>query len=287
VVALATLGLLAVLLVSGCGQPGNPLARVTEAASRTLAGTAGFDLTLNGWSAFGVPRGQLVGRGVSDFRAALTYEALDVNEVAHLPAYTMYFVFLGKTVLLQPSPAPAGLLPAGKFWISVEPSRPAELTPTNPNLAAQLQGLTPSLALHELRWGTERASPSGQQVVDHVPLAEYRVQIDLAKSLAAARAAGNTALVAAIAEQILALRARSPNAHDTRLEMQVWIDGPGYVAQLETRVPGSGLGTAFFSLSGFSQRVARSIPAAAAVVPFDALRRSGRAVPSPWLLARG
>ena len=222
-----------------------------------------------------------------DFRAALTYEALDVNEVAHRPAYTMYFVFLGETVLLQPAPVPAGLLPARKLWISVGPAPPALSTPADPNLAAQLQGLTPSLALHELVWGTERATPSGQWVVDHVPLTEYRVEVDLAKSLAAARAAGNTTLAAAVAEQILASRSRSPNAHHSRLQMLVWIDGPGYVAQLEARLPGSGLGTAFFSMSGFSQRVARSIPTAAAVVAFHALRRSGKALPSPWLLARG
>ncbi len=71
------------------------------------------------------------------------------------------------TFLLAPSPAPAGVLPAGKSWISAPLSTPT----ADHTLAAQAEGLAPALLLDEVAWGARSASSLGTQVVEAVPMA--------------------------------------------------------------------------------------------------------------------
>ena len=190
------------LAVSGCGGRSDPLTSVAGATSKTLGQTAGFDLTLSRSSAFGAARGPVFGRGASRFAAGLAYEALDLSRIANRVPYTMYLLFLPERVLLKPDPAPSGLLPGGKLWIEVGPDHQGSPTAGDPELMAQLEGLTPELALREIEWGAVKASFGGERVVRHVPLAEYRVTVNLAKALAAAKKAGDGALAAAIADEI-------------------------------------------------------------------------------------
>jgi hypothetical protein len=187
-------------------------------------------------------------------------------------------------VLLQPSPAPAGLLPAGKFWIAVGAGGTDPTARPSRRLVAQLEALTPELALREIAWGAQAAASAGEQVVDHVPAAEYTVTVDLAKALAGARRAHSPVLAAAIAEQIAALRAQG--ARGSTLDVHLWVDGPGYVEQVQSAPPGTGLGTTTFSLSGFGRAVQPSIPGPPLVVGLNELVRAGRAPASPWDVSR-
>jgi hypothetical protein len=272
------------LACSACGGGGDPLARVDAAASQTLAQPAGFNLVLGGATAFGRARQPLLALADADFPTSTTYEALDLKAVPGRLPYTMFFVFEPDRVLLQPAPAPARLLPAGKFWIAVGAGGEGPHGRRSRRLLAQLEALTPELALREITWGAQAASAGGERVVDHVPLAEYTVSVDLAKALAAARRAHGPALAAAIAGQIAQLRAQG--AHASSLDVRVWVDGPGYVERLQLAPPGSGLGTTTFSLSGFGRSIRPSIPGPSLVVGLDPLVRAGRAPASPWDVSR-
>jgi hypothetical protein len=274
------------LAFSGCGAPTDPLTTAIGATTKTLEQTAGFNLTVSRSSAPVPSRGDVFGRGASRFAAGLTYEAMDLRGVANRTPYTMYLLFLPDRVLLKPDPAPAGLLPRGKLWIEVGSRGQGSLTADDPELMAQLEGLTPELALREIEWGAVKASFEGEPVVRHVPLAKYGVTVNLAKSLAAARKAGDEVLAAAIAAEISGLRLRGGDARAPFVHTTIWIDGPGYVAQLKTAVPSARLGTTSFSLYGFGLSVPRSVPSPAEIVSFGALRRSGKAPASPWDLVR-
>ena len=73
-------------------------------------------------------------------------------------------------------------------------------------------------------------------------MAEYRVSVDLATALSAARRRRQGGMAAAIEEELHASRSK-------RLEIAVWVSGPGYVGKIAADVPGSGLGTTSFLLS--------------------------------------
>ena len=115
-------------------------------------------------------------------------------------------------------------------------------------LAAQVEGLAPELALSEIAWGGTHATHVGRRVVGHLPLDEYRVTVDLERALARAKRAGRPAVAAAIASELQRGGAR-------RVPVTIWVNGPGYVAQLEKAAPGTGLGTTSYSFSGFAAEV--------------------------------
>ena len=189
-------------------------------------------------------RGLLRGRAAYDLRSGLGYRAPDAEErgrstraVLRLPAGSL---------LRAPYPAPAGLLPAGKAWISVP------VVAGDP-LAAQVEGLSPELALSEVAWGGEHASTSARAWSGHLPLDGYRVTVDLQQALARAKRAGRPAS-----------RRRSQSELQTSganaVPVTVWVNGPGYVAQLEKSAPGTGLGTTSYSFSGFAPKFNRTGP---------------------------
>jgi hypothetical protein len=283
--ALAPALLAAVALgCSACGATGSPLARVDAAATQTLTQPAGFNLALGGATAFGPTRRPLFALGDADFPIGTIYEALDLRSVPGRLPYMMFFLFQPNRVLLQPSPASARLLPAGKFWIAVGAGGTGPAPRRSRRLVAQLEALTPELALREIAWGAQAASSVGEQVVDHVPTAEYTATVDLAKAAAAAGRAHSPVLAAAIAGQVAALRAQGGNG--STLDVHLWVDGPGYVEQLQLVPPGAGLGTTTFSLSGFGRRIQPSLVAPPLVVGLNELVRSGRAPASPWDVSR-
>src|SRR4029079_10679481 len=114
---------------------------------------------------------------------------------------TVYLDFLPTRFLFVP--AQSGVQ-VDTTWVSVPlTGRRA----TTSDVAAQAEGLAPELALAEIAWGARAASLVGQRVVNHVPMGEYRVSVDLTRALAKARNAHRGAIAAAIESQLAALRA--------------------------------------------------------------------------------
>jgi hypothetical protein len=257
----------------GCGASGTPLHRVNTAVRKTLTVTwARYELSLGRPHLFTAPISVQGGRAAYDFKTGLGYSFLQLK----LPSggyQTLFYDLEPATFLLAPSPAPAGVLPAGKSWISAPLSTPT----TDHTLAAQAEGLAPALILDDVAWGARSVSSLGTQVVETVPMAEYRVSVDLSQALAAARRTRQEGIAAAIEEQLHA----SPSK---RVEIVVWVSGPGYVGKIESNLPGSGLGTTSFLFSSFTKPYTGTLPPASQVVPLASLGRGGKSV---WAIATG
>ncbi len=108
-------------------------------------------------------------------------------------------------------------------------------------------------------------------------MAEYRVSVDLATALSAARRARRGAIAAAIEQELHA----SPSG---RLSIVVWVSGPGYVGKIKSEVPGSGLGTVSFLFSSFTRPYTGTVPPASQIVPLASLERGGHSL---WGIATG
>lgn len=262
------------IVVGGCGASANPLHKVVDATGKTLAlpGTT-YSVTFDRPQPLHEAATVLGGRAAYDFRAGLGYEALSL-EANDGSSRTLYLDFLPAAAYLAPSPAPAGVLPPGKSWISVALGAKSAASGT---LAAQLAGLAPELLLDEIAWGARSASPAGSSVVGHVPMSRYLVSVDLAKALRAARRAGRPALAAAIVDELHA-------STSGRVELEVWVNGPGYVGKVKGPVPGSGLGSPTFAFSSFTAKFKPSKVPASDTVPLTSLRPSSRSL---WAIALG
>jgi hypothetical protein len=257
----------------GCGASGGPLRQVTGAASKTLAVQwARYELALERPRLFASPIAVQGGRAAYDFRTGLDYEFLQLKLRAG--GYQTLFLDLEPTtLLLAPSPTPAGALPAGKIWISAPLTAPGG----DRVLAAQAEGLAPVLLLDEVAWGARSASSLGARVVEGVPMQECRVSVGLARALSAARRARRAAIAAAIRQELDV----SPSG---RLSILVWVSGPGYVGKIESAVPGSGLGTASFWFLSYTRPYTGTGPPASQIVPLASLAHGGRSL---WAIATG
>jgi hypothetical protein len=257
----------------GCGTSGTPLHEVNTAVRRTLAVTwLRYELSLERPSLFKAPLSVQGGRAAYDVRTGLAYAFLQLR--LRSGGYQLLFCDLEpSTFLLGPSPAPAGVLPPGKSWISAPLSTPS----ADHTLAAQAEGLAPALLLHEVEWGARSATSLGTRVVEAVPMAEYRVSVDLAPALAAATRARQRGIAAAIEEELHASRSK-------RLEVAVWVNGPGYVGKIAADVPGSRLGTTSLLFSSFTRPYTGTVPPASQVVPLASLVRGSESV---WAIATG
>jgi hypothetical protein len=257
----------------GCGASGTPMHRVNTAVRKTLAVTWGrYELSLGRPHLFTAPISVQGGRAAYGFKTELGYSFLQLK----LPSggyQTLFYDLEPATLLLAPSPAPAGILPAGKSWISAPLSTPT----TDHTLAVQAEGLAPALLLDEVAWGARSAYSLGTRVVETVPMAEYRVSVDLSQALAAASRTRQVGIVAAIEEELHA-------GPSKRVEIVVWVSGPGYVGKIESNLPGSGLGTTSFLFSSFTKPYTGTLPPASEVVPLASLMRGSKSV---WALATG
>jgi hypothetical protein len=233
---------------------------------------ARYELALERPRLFAAPIVVQGGRAAYDFTSGLGYEFLQLRLRAGT-YQTVFFDFQPATFLLAPSPAPAGTLPAGKFWISVPLTGPG----ADRALAAQAGGLAPLLPLDEIVWGARSAASLGTRVVESVPMHEYRVSVDLATALSAARSARREAIAAAIEQELHA----SPSG---RLSILVWVSGPGYVGKIESGVPGSGLGTVSFSFLSYTKPYTGADPPASQIVALSSLAHGGRSL---WAVATG
>lgn len=257
----------------GCGASGTPLHAVNSAVRKTLAVTwLRYELSLERPSLFKAPLSVQGGRAAYDVKTGLGYSFLQLQ----LPSGGSQLLLCDlepTTFLLAPSPAPAGVLPAGKSWISAPLSTPT----ADHTLAAQAEGLAPALLLDEVAWGARSASSLGTQVVEAVPMAEYRVWVGLGPALAAARKTRQEGIAAAIEEELHASRSK-------RLEITVWVSGPGYVGKIAADLPGSGLGKASLLFLSITRPYTGTVPPASQVVPLAALMRGSKSV---WAIATG
>jgi hypothetical protein len=255
----------------GCGARGTPLQKVNTAVRKTLASTwVRYELSLQHPHLFSASIDVQGGRAAYDFKTGLGYAFLQLQ----LPSsghQTLFYDLEPASFLLAPSPAPAGVLPAGKSWISAPLSKPAAAH----TLAAQAEGLAPALLLDEVAWGARSASSLGTKVVETVPMAEYRVQVNLPAALAAAKKRRQEGMAAAIEQELRT----SPSG---RLAIVVLVSGPGYVGKIESDVPGSDLGTTSFLFSSFTRPYTGTLPPASQVVPLASLNRGTKSV---WAVA--
>jgi hypothetical protein len=285
--ALSLLAGVAALALAGCGtSAGNtaPLQQAVDAAAKTLAlPGVSYNLTMRGSTIFGSLPEPVRGRAAQDLSAAFGYEVLALPETGGRPAQKLYLDFLRVAFLVLPSPPPAGALPDGVSWISVPlKGRSASMDKT---LAAQIEGLTPGLALAEVSWGARTASHIGTRVINHLPTEEYRVSIDLARALAAARKSGRATLAAAIEHEQASRRASPAAQRDP--SVMLWVNGPGYVARVYSVPAGSGLGATDFSFTDFTVKIPRTIPPPSETVPLSSLTGSEAVPRSLWAVATG
>jgi hypothetical protein len=255
--------LCALVALAGCGGSANPLHTVRDAATSSLKLTAQSTLSLEDARLFGGTPGTIVGRGEFAFPKGLGYEAIQVPALGTRATGPAYLVFL--PTRLWSKPVVSSALPKGHLWIS---ARFTGSGPTTPSLALALESVNPQLLLDEISTGAVAASSSGQRVVNHVPFSEYVVSVDLTRALAAARTG---ALRIAIQQQLAALRAGRGAHASTRVRIEVGIDGAGHLAQLQTSVPGSKLGTVQIGLWKFGSTVPLSLPLASETVDIASL----------------
>jgi hypothetical protein len=255
--------LIVIIGATGCGTGGDPRTRVVDAARRTLAVKgAAYDVLLSGQRLSGPSVDLPGGKAAYDLSAGIGYEALTVQPRGG-DKRTLYLDFFPTKVAAAPWPTPAGILPPGKMWIAV-PFAGKGAPAAGDGLLAQLEELSPELALDEIAWGAASATSAGTSTVNHVPMSRYRVSIDLKKAYDAARRRHRTAIASAIASEQRA----SPTGKKV---IDVWVTGPGHVGRMITSMPGTGLGTATFRFSSFDSRFDHVVPPASRTVPLASI----------------
>ena len=144
------------------------------------------------------------------FSAGLGYAAVDLSAVTHLHPGVEYLVFLPTLVYLMPIAGRAAGLPPGRTWVSIPLAPSPRVGAAFPRLAEQLEGLNAELLLDEIAWGAAGARHIGEPVIDHLPLSEYLVTVDLRRAAAAAAGPSAAAMRSAISEELAALAPPGP-----------------------------------------------------------------------------
>jgi hypothetical protein len=141
--------------------------------------------------------------------------------------------------------------------------------------------MNPQLLLEEIATGAVAASSSGQRVVDHVPLTEYVVSVDLVRALAAAETG---ALRTAMQQELSALRAGRGTHASSLVRIVARVDGAGRLAQLQASLPGSKLGRVQIALWKFGSTIPLSLPLASETVDIASLGRPHGTATPRWVL---
>src|SRR5581483_9926725 len=256
--------------LAGCGGGGDPRGQVVGAAGKTLAlPWVRYELTFDAPQLFGSSVALEGGRGAFNVKDRLAYGFLDVQK-QQSGAQTLWFDVTPTAFLVDPEPAPAGALPAGKVWISVDLS-------AADGGAQQAEGLAPGLPLDEIAWGARAVTHGGSSVVGNVPMDEFRVTVDLTKALLAATKAGRASIAAAIDSELRA-------AGSSSVQLSVWVNGPGFVGRIDEPIPGSRLGTVSLIFTSFTRPYTGTLPPSAQIVPLASLSPGDRSV---WAVATG
>ena len=273
--------LVGVLALAGCGATQKtPLQAVITAAKTTLAQTAESNTTLTHATAFGGGPTAVAARAAFAFPRGIGYEQLDLPASGNEPAAPGYLTFTPTTAYFLPRPT--GALPKGKTWVSIPLGGSALVRAKFPRLIEQLEGLSPQLLLSELATGSTAASSSGARVVNHVPLTEYVVSVDLRRVLAAAKGPSAAAIHAAVERELAALGSNSSAGRPASVRLTALVNGPGLVTAVTGPIPGSGLGTEAVSFSSFAVKLPTSPPPSALVTSVTALPSAAQAPFAPW-----
>jgi hypothetical protein len=258
-----TLLVLVTAAMCGCGATGDPRTQAVDAAKSTLnlSGTS-YDVLLTGQRLSGPSVELPGGKAAYDLRAGVGYEALTMQRRGGSNE-KLFLDFVPTGVAVAPWPTPAGILPAGKIWVSVGltgKGAPAQ----GDLLPAQLEELSPELALDEIAWGATSVTSLGTPTINHVPMHEYRVTIDLAKALAAAAKSRKPAIAAAIASE----RHAFPSGRKT---VDIWVTGAGHVGKIELTIPRTKLPKVDFQFTSFHAQFKRATPPASQSIPISAI----------------
>ncbi|HZS24940.1 MAG TPA: hypothetical protein VFA30_08125 [Gaiellaceae bacterium] len=260
----------AAYVLCGCGGGGDPLSQVKASAQKTIGvHWLRYQLAFDRPRLFEPSLQVAGGRAVFNVDARLGYEVLTLRERGG-GSRLLWLDVTPTAFLVDPDPPPAGVLPAGKIWIS------AGYSGANA-VAAQAEGLSAELPLDEIAWGAQTATRIRTSVVGHVPMAEYRVVVDLTKALSAARTAHLRSIAAAIAGERRA-------GGVARLSLLVWVNGPGFVGRIDETVPGAGLGAVTFMFTSYTLRYTGTLPPSSQIVPLESLSPGGRSI---WSVATG
>lgn len=250
----------AALALAGCGAGGNPKSQVVGAAKKTLATHwVRYEMTFKRPRLFD-PRIQIVGgRSAYNLEQRLGYEFLNLQKPDG-GSQTLWLDLTPTSLLVDPDPPPAGVLPPGKVWVSI-PLAEAGV------LAAEAEGFGPELPLDEIAWAAQTVTHVGSSVQNHLPADQYRVTVDLRKARAAAERLHRDALAAAITSELRA--SASP-----RLSLDVWVNGPGYVSRVDHALPGARLGTVSLMFTSYRVAYTGTLPPSSEIVALPGLGRS-------------
>jgi hypothetical protein len=256
----------AVLTLAGCGGSSDALHAVTSATATTLSQPLVSNLTLHDVKLLGAVRPTVIGRGIFAFDTGTGYERIVLpGETQQGVAPSEYLDLLPTKLYFQRATAARGVvLYKRKAWVAPAIVGPASADSIVPRFVLQVQALSPQLLLDELSWGAVSATQIATPVVNHLPLAEYRVRVNLKQALSKATGVTRAALTDELAAN-----------GSTTVSILVWVDGPGYVAELQASVPGSGLGTVTMALSSFGLKFRASLPTDAMLLHIDARTPSG------------
>jgi hypothetical protein len=229
---------------SGAAAPSNAIERAAQKTSQ--AGSARADLTIAGSGVSGTGSGVFNGNG--DNSGQLTMDLTANGQQVNVDT-----VFAGNVVYLR-SPALSQRLPHGKQWIKLDLARVAKqeninlngLLDTDPTLSGTLSYLNGSTGIRKV----------GTETVAGVPTTHYHVTVDLERAVDRARGSDRNALRQA-------LRASGSSTQP----VDVWIDGHGYVRQIEFVTQASSTTEKLtMQLHDFGSKVPISAPSTNAVV---------------------
>ncbi len=227
------------------------------------------DVTLQRVNALGAPRRSLHGRGAVVFDKGVGYERLDLPAFKQQPAAQEFVDLLPQSVYFLRRVAAGTVAYNGKSWVSATLTGSGSVDGIVPRFVLQVESLTPQFLLDEIVWGGKSAVHVGNPVIDHVPLSEYRVTIDLKRALSAATGPSAGAMRLAIKDELAAAGSRPTM-------ITVWVDGPGRAHRLRASVPGSGIGTTSMLLNGYGATLDANLPPPSQILSIEARTPGGR-----------
>ena len=254
------------LALAGCGGVSSDALHVVKSATATtLSQTLVSDLTLNGVKLYGTTGATVDGTGAFAFDTKRGYERLDLPAGSGHAAGSRFLDYLpAGFYFTRASSAGTTALPNGKPWVSTALTGAGSVDALVPRFVLQVEALSPQLLLDELAGGAETATHVGELVVDHVPLSEYRVSLNLTKASSTVSGSIRTAIE----------DERTANGSAT-VPVTVWVDGPGHIVKLQGAVPGSGLGTVSMALSSFGLKIPANLPTSSMLLQITARTPSG------------
>jgi hypothetical protein len=244
------------------------LSNVRQAASRTLAQSATFSMTLTGATVFGAAS-SVNATGSFDFR-----DFRGVTSVAPPNGVPEKRAIYGAAAVYT-RPGTGTSLPPGKSWIVSHFSDAAELGRNFPQFVGQVESLNPGLTVTELAVGSTSAVATGSETVDGLKAARYDVTVDLRQALAGAAAPAQLPYSLALESGIAQLAGASRSPASPLVAMRVWVTPDARLLRVDYTPPTTGIGAVTMTLSGYGTTVLSDPPPADQVVDLAVVTPSG------------